>query len=494
MLWLCLNFPQLPLELHARAEPISSPWAIIEGKGARKTILQCNDAAAELGIRPGMTPGAAYALAHNLQLRSRDETAERQALESLADWAGQYTSFVSLRSPNALLLEVAGSLRLFKGMAPLLDRIPRQTAELGYATRIGVAPTPLAAWLLARTQIPNIPPKTIMEINQLPATLRELPLELLDLEPKQIKTLHGLGLKRLGELLRLPRAGLARRFSPGLVDYLDRLLGNSPDPLEAYTPPPRFVRQLWLPAETNDREALLFPARRLLLELTGFLDARQAGTQWLHWRLIHHNHHHHRPATHVTLGLAAPNRDPEHLLALLRERLSRVTLEHAVEGIGLSVTNIRPLRPRTLSLDTSLNSDLDGNRHSDMADWPRLVERLRARLGDEAVRGFQPHPDHRPELAWKTSSPGAVVRDPGNARRPLWLLPKPVALSWRDGTPWLDGRLAIESGPERIESGWWDEGDVARDYFIASDAAHGCYWIYRERYDTRRWFLHGLFA
>lgn len=482
ILWLCLHFPALPLELHSRSGAISSPWAIVEGKGIRQTLLQCNAAAAKLGIRPGMTPGAAYALAHTLQLRPRDEAAERLALESLAAWAGQYTSVVSLHPPHALLLEVAGSLRLFKGLAPLLERIPRQAAELGYDVRIGVAPTPLAAWLLAQVETQAF----VMDLERLTTALRDLPLSLLDLDNRQLQTLRGLGLKRLGELLRLPRAGLARRFGPALIDYLDRLLGNAPDPREPYIPPPRFVRQLWLPAETDDRETLLFPAQRLLLELAGFLDARQAGTQWLHWRLIHHHH----PATHITLGLAAPNRNPEHLLALLRERLSRLTLAHTVEGIGLSVTNIRPLQPRTLSLDGSP----DNNRHSNAIDWTRLVERLRARLGDAAVRGIQPHPDHRPELAWRAASPGTAGQCIAKARRPLWLLPKPVTLALRDGTPWLDGCLAIESGPERIESGWWDEGDIARDYFIARDTTYGRYWIYRERHDTRRWFLHGLFA
>lgn len=478
MLWLCLHFPRLPLELHSRADPIASPWAIIEGKGNRQVILQCNDAAEALGVRPGMTPGAAYALAHDLQLRPRDETSERQALEALAAWAGQYTSCVSLRPPHALLLEIAGSLRLFKGLSPLLERIPHHAAELGYDCRIGTAPTPQAAWLLARACIHD----PVTEPERLSAALRGLPLSLLDLDNRQLKTLRGLGLRTLGELLRLPRPGLARRFGPGLIDDLDRLLGDAPDPQVSYVAPPRFVRQLWLPAETDDREALLFPAKRLLLELAGFLDARQAGTQWLHWRLIHHR----RPATHVTLGLAAPNRDPDHLLALLRERLERVTLEHAVEGLGLSVTNIRPLQPRTLSLD--------GKYDTATADWTRLVERLQARLGDAAVRGLQSHPDHRPELGWRPCPPGASGQALPNPKRPLWLLPTPVALSLHDGTPWLDGRLAIESGPERIESGWWDEGDIARDYFIASDPAHGRYWIYRERHDARRWFLHGLFA
>ena len=46
---------------------------------------------------------------------------------------------------------------------------------------------------------------------------------------------------------------------------------------------------------------------------------------------------------------------------------------------------------------------------------------------------------------------------------------------------------------ERIESGWWDGGDVSRDYFTASAARGEKLWVYRDR-STREWFLHGLFG
>ncbi|MEJ2553719.1 MAG: DNA polymerase Y family protein [Gammaproteobacteria bacterium] len=443
MLWLCLYFPQLPLEIHTRAQAGSSPWAITHGKGTRQTILLCNAAAASCGIRPGMAPGAALALSAALQLRPRDDRAERQALGSLAAWAGQFTSLVSLLPPQALLLEIEGSLSFFRGLEALLRRVDRRTAQLGYVSQSGVAPTPLGAL----TQI-----------------------------------LEGLGLRSLGDVLRLPRAGLARRFGPALLDTVDRLLGRRADPREPYVPPPRFERQLLLPVETCEREALLFPARRLLLELAGFLIARQAGTQQLQWTFSHHR----RPATHITLGLAAASRDASHLLKLLRERLTRTALAHPVEAIVLRVTDLRPLHPRALRLD--------GAQDAQAEDWPQLVETLRARLGDAAVRGLQCFPDHRPEQAWRSAPPDAPGPLLPPLMRPLWLLPEPVALKSREGVPYLDERLTIETGPERLESGWWDGGDMARDYFVASDGTHSRYWIFQERHGARRWFLHGLFA
>ena len=477
MLWFCLHFPLLPLELFSRAAESDCPWAVSRVQGGRQTLWLCNEAAAALGLRAGMTPGGAYGLAPSLQLRQRDETAEQQALAGLAAWAGQFSSLVSLLPPQALLLEIAGSLRLFGGLDALLGRIRSQAGQLGYGSALGVAPTPLAAWLLARVGRD----RPVMEVAELPAALRDLPLALLDLDERLSQTLRRLGLRTLGDLLRLPRADLGRRLGNELILYLDRLLGRHPDPRPAYEPPARFHQTLLLPAETRNAQALLFPARRLLLELAGFLTARQAGAQRLHWQLTHHR----QPATCLDLGLAAPSRDAEHLLRLLGERLEHTSLPQAVEALSLAVDDCLALQGHNLSLD--------GGSDSAASHWPQLVERLRARLGEAAVQGLSCHADHRPERAWRPAPPGTEASTGSHPARPLWLLPEPVVLKLRDGRPCLDGQRLSLQGPERLESGWWDGNDISRDYFIARDAGHGRYWIFRER-RTRAWYLHGLFA
>lgn len=478
MLWLCLHFPKLPLELFAPCANSAIPSAVTDGKGARRRILLCNDAAAACGIRAGMSPSAAGGLAAALRVHARDAAAEREALAGLAAWAGQYTSLVSLAPPQSLLLEIAGSLHLFKGLAALRERVLREIDRFGYHTDAGLAPTPAAAALLARARLAA----PVLDLQELPAALRRLPLQLLDLDERLLEALHGLGLRSFGELLRLPRADLARRLGPALIDQLDRILGRQPDPRVPYTPPTRFARRLPLPAATDDVEALAFPAQRLLLELAGFLRARQAATQALHWTFAHHR----RPPTRLALGLAALQRDPQHLLALLRERLARLALAQPVEALGLEVHDIRPLQPRALTLD--------GEDGPSAEDWPLLVERLRARLGDDAVQGLQCAPEHRPERASRAAAPGATGPLLPPSTRPLWLLPAPIALAMQDARPCLDAPLRLLAGPERIESGWWDDGDLARDYFVATDAAHACYWIFRERRGERRWYLHGYFA
>jgi protein ImuB len=77
--------------------------------------------------------------------------------------------------------------------------------------------------------------------------------------------------------------------------------------------------------------------------------------------------------------------------------------------------------------------------------------------------------------------------------RPLWLLSEPAALApaWHVA-PWI-----LRDGPERIESGWWDGGDVRRDYYVAESPQGGLAWIFRDHRrgtDDGEWFLHGWFA
>jgi len=79
-------------------------------------------------------------------------------------------------------------------------------------------------------------------------------------------------------------------------------------------------------------------------------------------------------------------------------------------------------------------------------------------------------------------------------RRPLWLLSVPRPLSERDGLPRRRGPLRLLGEAERIETGWWDGGEVARDYYTAVDVRGARLWVFREREPPHRWFLHGVFG
>jgi protein ImuB len=472
-----LHFPDFSLQLALRASPAAGPTIVTTG-GNQPEVLSSSAPARRHGIAPGMTVSAAIALAPDLIEHSRDPAAEMKALEGTAAWAGQFTSMVSLAPPDALLLEIEGSLRLFGGLRPLLLHLGQDLANLGYTAAIATAPTPTAAGLLARAAIGS----TVIAIADLEAALVGLPLCLLDQPEDIIRMLALMGVHTIGECLALPRDGLARRFGQALLDELDRALGRLPDPRVPWIAPSRYRARLALPAPVHETEPLLFAANRLIQELAGYLCMKQAGITRLKLVLRHEDH---RP-TIVTLGFSVPSRDPHRILTLLRERLSTVTLPDRVEAIALESVETRPLGSRNLSL-------FPEDRLPEEKRW-LIIEHLRARLGSESVYSITSYPDHRPELAWRCCEPGTGTASDERTKRPLWLMEPPQRLRSEGELPVLGTTLTLLTAPERIESGWWDGKDVLRDYFVACDAAGGAFWVFRERNADKAWFLQGMFA
>ncbi len=551
MLWTCLLLPSLPLDVFARAHTpadAARPFAVTTG-GHYPRVVAANAAAIEAGVCAEQLVSAALALAPDLVLRDRDPGAEAAALAALATWATQFTPAVSLAPPDAVLAEIGGSLRLFGGLPRLSVHFTRGAHDLGYAARLAFAPTPTAALFFARagengvsgngvrSTFPQAPndilrqsgrksgPDPISGSDPIFAALAPLPLAHLGLDAAALATLAAAGITTFGQACALPRAALARRVGADLPVILDRARGLIADPRLPFVPPPRYEGRLELPAAVESVEALAFAVNRLVHELAGWLLGRGLGAVELSLALAHERHVALRagtPATHARFALAAPAREPAHLIMVLRERLARVALPAPVVAITLASEATAPLAGRNLGL-------LPGDEA--LATVP-LIDRLRARLGDDAVTRVVPHAEHRPERAWKSRAKygfpanleataaraGKVVSDPTfpaqkksaapdprttagaakacplpDAPRPLWLLAEPEPLGHRlEARPWV-----LRDGPERIESGWWDGADVRRDYFVAENPRGEQVWIYRDhRYgsDDGEWFLHGLFA
>jgi protein ImuB len=283
MQWLAIHLPLLPLEAFGRGTADARPLALAERQGGAQRVRLCTPEALALGIRPGQGVAAARALCAELLILERQRGAELRALEGLAQWAGQFTSQLSLKPPRGLLLEVGGSLRLFGGGAALQETVRQGLTALGHRARLVQAPTPKGALLLARSGREGV----LTSTDELRAALHPLPLGALPLRREQRAALRGMGVDTLGALLRLPTAGLGRRLGREFLCFLERLLGTLPDPQPPFVPPPHFAATLELVTEVTQAPALLFAGRRLLLALGGYLTARQLGVQRLAWRLEH---------------------------------------------------------------------------------------------------------------------------------------------------------------------------------------------------------------
>ncbi len=439
----------------------------------------CNPPAGARGVRRGMSLATACALAPGLNYRPRDPTAEATALDQIATWAGQYTPSVTLQPPCGLLLEIAGSLALLGGMAKILASIRHGAARMGYTLQLACAPTVTAAWLLARAGNENI----IAGKRAIATAVAPLPVGALDCSAATLATLAAIGARTVGDVLRLPRDGLARRCGQQLLAQLDRALGILPEARRFHAPPEHFAAALELGVAVANAEALLFAARRLLTQLTGYLAGRCGGVQHFNLVLVHED----RADTVLEIGLATPARDVERFTTLVRERLAAHALAAPVHRIRLEAGDILAL--------AGASGQLFPDPAHDAGDWAKLVERLRARLGPDAVQGLSPRHEHRPENAWQAIVPGARVTQVAHQPRPLWLLQPPRALAEVAAQPhYRNGPLALIAGPERIESGWWDGADVKRDYFVAQTPDRSTLWIYRERRQPCGWYLHGIFG
>lgn len=514
MWWLGLFFERLSLDIVERGTTVpDAELALCD----RHFVLDATDAARARGIAPGMKRAAAQALVPSLQMLERDPGAERRALESAAAWMQQFTPSVSLQSdlafeafddapsPCGLLAEVAPSLRCFGGFRALFARVRDGLRSLGYRVRIGAAPTASAAWLLARHRDAAFAPAARLE-----QCIGALPARLLARTRAQRELLESIDVRRVRELLALPRAAIARRLGGVLLDELDRALGRLPEPRRWFEAPPEFDLRIELLAHVEHAEALVFAARRLLEPMTGWLAARHGAIRAFTLRVEHDGH----DDTRLEIRLADPARDPERLLALLRERLSATRLPEAAHALRLRCEDIVVLPDRSDELFPAPAASRENLR--------RLVERLQARLGPGHVQRLRLAADHRPEAAYRiepidasglaepapptmrpalpkpAGTPSPDVSPPAAALpRPLWLLDRPIALAERNNRPWWHSPLRLLAGPERIEGGWWDDSLMQRDYFVAEDDAHALYWIYRERsaIDGRRgWFVQGKFG
>lgn len=469
-LWCALVLPELMLEVRPFRPGVRG--AVFDP--SRRVILGVTPAARTAGVRPGQSTTTAWAMCPNLATFARDPCAERRALERLAGWAAQFSPRLVLED-EGVVLEIGASLRLFRGLPALLDRISAGFGDFGYRKAIGIAPTPLAALWRARAgrETPVIAPGRVA------GALASLSLDVMRLDSGLRHALEVLGVRRIADLMRLPRAGLVRRYGPMLLDRLDRALGRSPDPRPAWRPGPAFAGSVDLPFESELLSLLELALRRLTAELAGFARAGDISVRRF-WLVLETG----RGAVEVTLDCHVPLRDAARILSLAMTRLETIEMPAPVRQISLWAEDFAEHVPERELIAT------DASRGEALA---LLLGRIAARVGNEAVVHLGLFPDHRPERAtWPAVPDRRVVDGPVRVDWPLLLLARPRRLTEIGGQPGALGRLEKLAGPERIESGWWDGAGVARDYYRMRARSGAELWVFHDR-ARGGWYLHGYF-
>lgn len=446
----------------------------------------------------------ARAMHPGIEVIEAEPEADRRLLEALADWCDRYTPLVALEGTDGLFLDITGCAHLFGGEKAMLADVLHRLFEQGFAVRGGLASTPGAAWAGARF----LSPAQIMPGEEA-AILAPLPLAALRLEPAVCAGLESVGLRVAGAVMSAPRAPLARRFGSALLMRLDQALGRLEEAVSPRLPvaPLSVERQLAEPIVSM--EAVESLVLLLAGALKGDLERRGEGARALQLALFRVD----GAVRRYTVGTSRPLRDPVLMQNLFRERLAAGT-EELDAGYGFELVRFSVLKSAPFEIE---QVDLAGTREEDgVADIATFADRVRARLGEDALLKPVPAQSHIPErqvtlTPFPKETPSCPMqRDGSGPERPIRLLarPEPVdvtATEVPEGPPlhfrWRRAlhRVARAEGPERIAPEWWREDTPTRDYFRVEDEAGRRYWLYRQGLygaseEMPRWFMHGIFA
>src|SRR5216117_1300325 len=481
----CLLVPDLPVAAVCRADPdlAGLPLALSEGSGPHAGVVAASRAAGARGVQAGRhTVAQARAIAADLVVRPRDEAAERSAVRALADVAASLASRIEAAADGAIFLDAAGATHLVPSEAGLATALVARAARVGLAARAAVAGSMTAARLAALHATEVVPPGTELGF------LAPLPLACLAPPPAIAATLERWGIRRLGDLARLPVAEVATRLGPAGAALVRAARGEDERPLAPQAPGGPVEEAIDLEHALDALEPLLFVLRGLVERAVARVGLEGIGVARLGLALGLAD----RSRDERAVPLAAPTRDVKTLLTCLRVALEARPPRAAVERVVLAAV---PEAVRAAQLGLFSPAGPSPERLA------TTLARLAALCGADRVGAPAVVDSHRPgaagvepfTLGGAPGPPSAngcrlVVR----ALRP----PRPVEVFADRGRPdfvrgeGLGGRVVGAAGPWRVAGEWWSDGAFARDYYDLELSDGGLYRCYRE---NGRWFVDGVY-
>lgn len=529
----CAWLPNWPLQRlrYERPELKKQPVIIYETLGNRGPCVRaCSRQPVQLGVTPGMPLAEAQALVeasppnpqdraphhnHEVHFELHNPVADRTCLRGIAQSCECFSPLYGLEeteSPECVLLDVTGCTHLFGGDHGLAVGLVNQLRAQGLHVRGSVTPTIGSAWAVAHFLARSTEP-TVVAVERLPQALNPLPAAALRLSHKTLTRLGELGLQTVGQLRALPRSTLPSRFGTELLKRLDQAFGSEAELLVPQSTPTPFIAQWAGEWPLTNQDALHCIVQELLNELLNRLKPQRAGVRQLLCSIREPGGRTHE----FCVNCVVPTDVAKHLLEMLALQWERRLLPEEIVFVRLEATLTDRLQVRQRDL---FGHALDGD---DQREVVALLDRLSNRLGFRAVVKTRLVPDAQPELAvayeaWtqtESQNTSPKVRQseshthstisllfPTTLARPTHLLSPPqeieVSIAGPEGAPlsfyWdrYEHRVIRSWGPERIETGWWRDEPIARDYFRVETQTGHHFWLFHQ-FHAEGWFMHGTF-
>lgn len=545
---LCLWFPRLAAERLMRMERgmEGGPLVVLQDVKNRQVIVSLNAEAEQAGLMAGQTARDAQAICPSAHIRLANPQAEQLQLNALRRWAGKFSPWVAAEPPAGLILDISGCAHLFGGEEPLLQSIQDDCGDLGFTVLAGIADTVGAAWALARFSHhsaaairtgddiqqearatrsraarrhwtrggtpPNLHgPGTrahhIAAPGQTRQALVDLPVAALRLNDDAVAGLARLGLRKIGDMIGLPRAALTRRVGQDVMRRLDQALGLVPEPVAPARAPFNFAVRLTLPDPIGLEEDIMAGLDRLLGPLGDKLRDKGHGARRVRLQLFRTDH----TLQTIEVGLAVPSYDPERMRPLLALKMRDVDAGFGIDRLRLEAHVTEPVYATQHAGHAHALAAAERRQQDDMA-LPDLIGRLGARIGLDQLTRHHPGDSHIPEKTFQTLA--AAWSEPFGDWPPMVTGPRPITICrpepvhaedkpkppatfrWRGQT----FQTLATTGPERIAPEWWlDDPDWrsgTRDYWRVETTGGARLWLFyaHGRSMSSGWFCHGQFA
>jgi protein ImuB len=517
---LCLWLPRLPIDRIKRqlwrsnAAP-ADPCIVVAKQNNALLISALDDAAARLGLEPGLPLANARAICPQLQIFDADEAADAKALNAIAEWCDRFTPLVALDSRHGLFLDITGCVHLFGGEAAMMRLVCDVLTALGFAVSAAIAGTSVCARTITRHFHGRI-----VRAGEEADAVKPLPVSALGADDAITTGLRRAGLKTIGDVASRARHEITARFGTGFTTLLEQALGQGDAPISPRKPLPDYIVEKRF-AEPVATDAVVSATLSRLAEMLVAAMAQQGkGARRLEARFFRTD----GAVRTIIVDTGQPVTRGEVIDRLFRERLDALS-DPLDPGFGFDLIRLSASRTEIV---VQQQRDLDANVH-DNDELSALIDRIAARIGGRRVVVHLPQDTHIPECAAMAAPAqhhlAAAVRAVWPARvegepplRPLRLFERPeeikVIAEVPDGPParfvWRRATHAVvrAEGPERVAMEWWrPQGEMlTRDYFRVEDETGLRFWLYRDGlYDREieqeegkavqpNWFMHGLFA